>query len=63
MPIKMKKLGQFVASGSIFNQYLCNLTVDVEDVPQPLRNIIKGLLEVELGGDGDRCDTVPGDQS
>ena len=26
MPIKMNKLGHFVASGSIFNQYLCTLT-------------------------------------
>ncbi len=62
MPIKMNKLGHFVESGSIFNQYLCNMTLKVDDVPEPLKSIIEGLLQVELGGDGDRCDTLEGEQ-
>jgi len=40
MPIKMNKLGHFVSSGSIFNQYLCNLTLKLDGVPQPLKGII-----------------------
>ena len=58
MPIKMNKLGHFVESGSIFNQYLCNMTLKVDDVPQPLKGIIENLLKVPLGGDNDRCDTL-----
>jgi phospholipid/cholesterol/gamma-HCH transport system substrate-binding protein len=61
MPIKMNKLGHFVESGSIFNQYLCNLTLKLEDVPQPLKGILEGLLEITPSGDGDRCDTLPED--
>jgi phospholipid/cholesterol/gamma-HCH transport system substrate-binding protein len=62
MPIKMNRIGHFVESGSIFNQYLCNLTLKIDSVPQPLKAIIEQLLTVELGGDGDRCDTLPGAQ-
>jgi phospholipid/cholesterol/gamma-HCH transport system substrate-binding protein len=62
MPIKMTKLSQFVANGSIFNQYICTLTLKVDDVPQPLKGILETLLDVPLGGNGDRCDTVEGDQ-
>lgn len=63
MPIKMTKIGHFVENGSIFNQYLCNLTLKIDDVPEPLKSIIEQLLTVNLGGEGDRCDTVPGEQS
>ena len=62
MPIKMTKLSQFVASGSIFNQYICTLTLKIDDVPEPLKSILETLLDVPLGGNGDRCDTVEGDQ-
>jgi phospholipid/cholesterol/gamma-HCH transport system substrate-binding protein len=62
MPIKMSRIAEFVASGSIFNQYLCNLTLKIDDVPQPLKGILENLLKIETSGEGDRCDTVPGDQ-
>ena len=62
MPIKMTKLSQFVASGSIFNQYICTLTLKIDDVPEPLKSIIETLTDIPLGGNGDRCDTVEGDQ-
>ena len=62
MPIKMTKLGHFVASGSIFNQYLCNMTIKVDDVPEPLKTIVETLLHVEPSGEGDRCDTLEGTQ-
>jgi phospholipid/cholesterol/gamma-HCH transport system substrate-binding protein len=61
MPIKMGKIGHFVESGSIFNQYLCNFTPKLgDDIPQPLRDVLNDALEIEPGGV--RCDTVPGDQ-
>jgi phospholipid/cholesterol/gamma-HCH transport system substrate-binding protein len=60
MPIKMAKIGHFVENGSIFNQYLCNFTPKLDDIPEPLKTTVNGLLEVETGGI--RCDTVPGDQ-
>ena len=62
MPIKMTKIGHFVESGSIFNQFLCNFTPQLgDDVPEPLRTaILNALLAIETGGV--RCDTVPGDQ-
>ena len=50
MPIKMNKIGHFVASGSIFNQYLCNLTLKIDDVPEPLKTIIETALTVPTGG-------------
>jgi phospholipid/cholesterol/gamma-HCH transport system substrate-binding protein len=63
MPIKMNKLGQFVANGSIFNQYICTLTLKLDGVPQPLKGILEQVLDVPLGGNGDRCDTVEGPQT
>lgn len=61
MPIKMGKIGHFVESGSIFNQYLCNFTPKLgNDIPEPLRTVINDALQIETGGV--RCDTVPGDQ-
>jgi phospholipid/cholesterol/gamma-HCH transport system substrate-binding protein len=62
MPIKMNKTAQFVASGSIFNQYLCNLTLKLDaNIPQLLKTIINQALTVNTGGV--RCDTVEGPQS
>jgi phospholipid/cholesterol/gamma-HCH transport system substrate-binding protein len=60
MPIKMNKLGHFVESGSIFNQYLCNMTLKIDDVPEPFKSVIEDALT--LTPSGVRCDTLPGDQ-
>ena len=61
MPIKMTKIGHFVESGSIFNQYLCNFTPQLgDDIPEPIRDLLNPALQIETGGV--RCDTVPGDQ-
>ncbi len=61
MPIKMGKIGHFVESGSIFNQYLCNFTPQLgDDIPEPLKTLINSKLQIETSGV--RCDTVPGDQ-
>lgn len=62
MPIKMNKIGHFVESGSIFNQYLCVLTLKVDDVPEPLKTIIQQILTITPAGNGSRCDTLEGPQ-
>jgi phospholipid/cholesterol/gamma-HCH transport system substrate-binding protein len=59
-PIKMQKIGHFVESGSIFNQYLCNMTLKLDDVPEPLKTVIGDFLAVTPSGV--RCDTVEGEQ-
>ena len=60
MPIKMNKLGHFVESGSIFNQYLCNMTLQIDDVPEPFKSVIEDALTIQPSGV--RCDTVEGPQ-
>ena len=61
MPIKMGKIGHFVESGSIFNQYLCNFTPQLgDDIPQPIRDLLNPALQIPTGGV--RCDTLPGEQ-
>ena len=60
MPIKMNKIGHFVESGSIFNQYICVLTLKIDDVPEPLKSILESFLN--LTPSGVRCDTVEGPQ-
>lgn len=70
MPIKMTKVSQFVAGGSIFNQYLCELHVNTEGAFNhtldlllngvgPIDGVIDTLLSVETGGT--RCNTAPGE--
>jgi phospholipid/cholesterol/gamma-HCH transport system substrate-binding protein len=65
MPIKMTKISNYVASGSIFNQYLCelNLSVDDPNIPAPLGQILQGLSAqlASLPVGGTRCDTAPGE--
>ncbi len=61
MPIKMTKIGHFVESGSIFNQYLCNFTPQLkEDVPPLLATILNQFLQISPSGV--RCDTLEGPQ-
>ena len=61
MPIKMNKIGHFVESGSIFNQYLCVLTVKLDaNIPPLLKGILDSLLNITPSGV--RCDTVEGPQ-
>ncbi|HWL50507.1 MAG TPA: MCE family protein, partial [Acidimicrobiia bacterium] len=61
MPIKMKKTSQFVASGSIFNQYLCNLTVKPFGAfPPALQTILTALLpQIQAYTGGTRCTEAP----
>ncbi|MFL6090772.1 MAG: MCE family protein [Aeromicrobium sp.] len=65
LPIKQTKTANYVASGSIFNQYLCEFIPDLgtAGLPSPLKEIIQGLeatlLNVNTGGP--RCDTADGE--
>jgi phospholipid/cholesterol/gamma-HCH transport system substrate-binding protein len=64
MPIKMTKIQNFVSSGSIFNQYLCDLNLSFQgSIPEPLNTVLSTLasqlLAAPLGGT--RCDTAPGE--
>ena len=65
MPIKMKKISNYVATGSIFNQYLCELNLSVNDpnIPPALGAILQGLSAqlAQLPVGGTRCDTAPGE--
>jgi phospholipid/cholesterol/gamma-HCH transport system substrate-binding protein len=65
MPIKMTKISNYVASGSIFNQYLCELHIGVNDpnIPAPLLAILQGLSQqlLALPVGGPRCDTAEGE--
>ena len=61
MPIKMNKIGHFVESGSIFNQYLCVLTIKLDaNIPAALKAILNSFLNVTPSGT--RCDTLVGPQ-
>jgi phospholipid/cholesterol/gamma-HCH transport system substrate-binding protein len=65
LPIKYTKTANWVAAGSIFNQYLCEFLVDLDTtgLPAPLAALISGLeaqlLNIQTGGP--RCDTGPGE--
>jgi phospholipid/cholesterol/gamma-HCH transport system substrate-binding protein len=65
LPFKQTKTANWVASGSIFNQYLCEFLVDLDTtgLPDPLAQLISGLeqllLNVPTGGP--RCDTAEGE--
>jgi len=65
LPLKLTKTANYVASGSIFNQYLCEFIPDLDTtgLPAPLAAVIHGLeamlLNVNTGGP--RCDTAPGE--
>ena len=65
LPFKQTKTANWVASGSIFNQYLCEFLVDLDTtgLPAPLAALISSLegmlLSVPTGGA--RCDTAEGE--
>lgn len=65
LPFKQTKTANWVASGSIFNQYLCEFLVDLDTtgLPAPLAALISSLegmlLSVPTGGP--RCDTAEGE--
>lgn len=65
LPFKQTKTANWVASGSIFNQYLCEFLVDLDTtgLPGPLSALISNLeallLNVPVGGP--RCDTAEGE--
>jgi phospholipid/cholesterol/gamma-HCH transport system substrate-binding protein len=65
LPAKQTKTANWVASGSIFNQYLCEFLVDLDTtgLPAPLAALISNLeallLNVPTGGP--RCDTADGE--
>jgi phospholipid/cholesterol/gamma-HCH transport system substrate-binding protein len=63
MPIKMTKISNFVASGSIFNQYLCELNIDLAPTGMPaiLLQVLDGLGLDELEVGGTRCNTAEGE--
>lgn len=62
LPIKMEKLGNLASNGSLFNFYVCELNVDVEQLTgSPLDGLLQGLVD-QLGSvqaGGDRCRTAP----
>ena len=65
LPFKQTKTANWVASGSIFNQYLCEFIVDLDTtgLPGPLAALISGLEALLLNTDtgGPRCDTAEGE--
>jgi len=65
LPFKQTKTANWVASGSIFNQYLCEFIVDLDTtgLPAPLAALISGLEATLLNTDtgGPRCDTAEGE--
>lgn len=63
MPIKMTKISNFVAGGSIFNQYLCELNIDLNPTGMPavLLQVLGGLGLDSLEVGGARCNTAPGE--
>lgn len=63
MPIKMTKISNYVATGSIFNQYLCQLNLDLQlaGAPPALQQLLAGLHLTSLPVGGARCDTAEGE--
>lgn len=61
MPIKMTKISNWVASGSIFNLFLCELTLHVSDLPAPVAQLLGALHLDSIPVGGARCDTAPGE--
>ncbi|HUS23051.1 MAG TPA: MCE family protein [Aeromicrobium sp.] len=65
LPFKQTKTANWVASGAIFNQYLCEFIPDLDTtgLPAPLAAVISGLeaqlLNLDTGGP--RCDTAEGE--
>ena len=62
LPIKLEKLGNLASNGSLFNFYVCELNVDIQDLreaaPQ-LAQLLEPLLNVTAGGE--RCRTADGE--
>jgi phospholipid/cholesterol/gamma-HCH transport system substrate-binding protein len=65
LPFKQTKTANYVASGSIFNQYLCEFIPDLDTtgLPAPLAALIHGLeqLLLNVNTGGPRCDTAAGE--
>jgi len=65
LPLKQTKTANYVASGSIFNQYLCEFIPDLDTtgLPAPLAALISQLEAMLLNLDtgGPRCDTAEGE--
>jgi phospholipid/cholesterol/gamma-HCH transport system substrate-binding protein len=65
LPFKQTKTANWVASGSIFNQYLCEFIPDLDTtgLPAPLAAVISGLEAqlLNLNTGGPRCDTAEGE--
>jgi phospholipid/cholesterol/gamma-HCH transport system substrate-binding protein len=65
LPFKQTKTANWVGSGSIFNQYLCEFIPDLDTtgLPAPVAALISGLeaqfLNLDVGGP--RCDTAEGE--
>jgi phospholipid/cholesterol/gamma-HCH transport system substrate-binding protein len=65
LPFKQTKTANWVASGAIFNQYLCEFIPDLDTtgLPAPLAAVINGLeaqlLNLDTGGP--RCNTAEGE--
>jgi len=65
LPFKQTKTANWVGSGSIFNQYLCEFIPDLDTtgLPAPVAALISGLeaqfLNLDTGGP--RCDTAEGE--
>ncbi|HUP99756.1 MAG TPA: MCE family protein [Aeromicrobium sp.] len=65
LPFKLTKTANYVAGGSIFNQYLCEFIPDLDTtgLPAPLAAVIQGLeaMLLNINTGGPRCDTAPGE--
>ncbi len=61
VPIKMAKLGNQTSNGALFNFYVCELEVDLDELSgTPLDPLVSGLLRplTEVSAGGDRCRTA-----
>lgn len=61
LPIKMTKTGQWAATGSIFNFYLCELNVTLDQLGNVLGPVLTPILQQAGIAGGPRCETAEGE--
>ena len=63
LPIKMEKLGNLASNGALFNFYVCELDIKLDDIEgTALEPLLQALLkELNVSAGGDRCRTAEGE--
>ncbi|MGI9085655.1 MAG: MCE family protein [Aeromicrobium sp.] len=59
LPIKLTKVSNLASNGSLFNFFVCELEIDLQDVPAPIATLLDPLVNLEVGAP--RCETAPGE--